>query len=85
MYRTRQRLPGRCSGEVIISEHFGITGGQILHVDNTIAFADRMPYATGVSGVYAGSADCHPAAPVIGAVGHNAAVRILTDLGLPRP
>jgi phytoene dehydrogenase-like protein len=68
-----------------IEEHFGITGGHILHVDNTIAFADRMPYATGVPGVYAGSAGCHPAGSVIGAAGHNAAARILTDLGLPHP
>lgn len=66
-----------------IEEHFGITGGSIFHVDNTIAFADRMPYDTGVDGVYAGSAGCHPAGSVIGAAGHNAAQRILRDLGLP--
>ena len=35
-----------------------------------------------VDGVYAGSAGCHPAGSVIGAAGHNAAVRILTDLGV---
>jgi len=40
-----------------------------------------MPYATGVDGVYAGSAGCHPAGSVIGAAGHNAARRILADLG----
>ncbi|HEX6444515.1 MAG TPA: NAD(P)/FAD-dependent oxidoreductase [Streptosporangiales bacterium] len=68
-----------------IEAHFGITGGHIFHVDNTVAFADRMPYATGVDGVYAGSAGCHPAGSVIGAAGHNAAARILADLGLPRP
>jgi phytoene dehydrogenase-like protein len=68
-----------------IEKHFGITGGHIFHVDNTIAFADRLPYATGVCGVYAGSAGCHPAGSVIGAAGHNAAARILTDLGLPHP
>lgn len=66
-----------------IEEHFGITGGHIHHVDNSVAFAERMPYATGVDGVYAGSAGCHPAGSVIGAAGHNAAARILTDLGLP--
>ncbi|HSR25874.1 MAG TPA: NAD(P)/FAD-dependent oxidoreductase [Candidatus Eisenbacteria bacterium] len=66
-----------------IQEHFGITGGHIHHVDNGVAFADRMPYATGVDGVYAGSAGCHPAGSVIGAAGHNAAQRILRDLGLP--
>ena len=64
-----------------IEEHFGITGGHIHHVDNTVSFTDRMPYATGVDGVYAGSAGCHPAGSVIGAAGHNAARRILTDLG----
>ena len=64
-----------------IREHFGITSANIMHVDNSIAFADRMPYATGVDGVYAGAAGCHPAGSVIGAAGHNAAVQILADLG----
>ncbi|OKI89425.1 phytoene desaturase family protein [Micromonospora sp. CB01531] len=64
-----------------IEAHFGITGGHIHHVDNTVSFTDRMPYATGVDGVYAGSAGCHPAGSVIGAAGHNAAQRILADLG----
>jgi phytoene dehydrogenase-like protein len=63
-----------------IEAHFGITGGHIHHVDNTVSFTDRMPYATGIDGVYAGSAGCHPAGSVIGAAGHNAARRILTDL-----
>ncbi|OLB76224.1 MAG: FAD-dependent oxidoreductase [Actinobacteria bacterium 13_2_20CM_2_71_6] len=66
-----------------IEAHFGITGGHIHHVDNTAAFTDRMPYATGVPGLYAGSAGCHPAGSVIGAAGHNAARRILADLGRP--
>ncbi|HUR73905.1 MAG TPA: NAD(P)/FAD-dependent oxidoreductase [Sporichthya sp.] len=64
-----------------IEARFGITGGHIHHVDNTIAFADRVPYATGLPGLYAGSAGCHPAGSVIGAAGHNAAARILADLG----
>ncbi|MDG4767192.1 NAD(P)/FAD-dependent oxidoreductase [Solwaraspora sp. WMMD406] len=64
-----------------IEAHFGITGGHIHHVDNTFAFTDRMPYATGLPGLYAGSAGCHPAGSVIGAAGHNAARRILRDLG----
>jgi phytoene dehydrogenase-like protein len=67
-----------------IEEHFGITGGHIHHVDNTVSFTDRMPYATGLAGLYAGSAGCFPAGSVIGAAGHNAAQRILADLGLPR-
>lgn len=67
-----------------IEERFGITGGHIHHVDNTVSFTDRMPYATGLHGLYAGSAGCHPAGSVIGAAGHNAARRILTDLDLAR-
>ena len=65
-----------------IEKHFGITGGHIHHVDSTVSFDRRMPYATGLDGLYAGSAGCHPAGSVIGAAGHNAARRILTDLGL---
>ncbi|MGQ0464570.1 MAG: phytoene desaturase family protein [Sporichthyaceae bacterium] len=63
-----------------IASHFGISGGHIHHVDNTVAFDARMPYATGVPGLYAGSAGCHPAGSVIGAAGHNSARRILADL-----
>ncbi len=63
-----------------IERHFGITGGHIHHVDNAVAFADRMPYATGLDGLYACSAGCHPAGSVIGAAGHNAAQRVLRDL-----
>ncbi|HYT10466.1 MAG TPA: NAD(P)/FAD-dependent oxidoreductase [Mycobacteriales bacterium] len=66
-----------------IRAHFGITSANIHHVDNAISFTDRMPYAVGVDGVYAGAAGCHPAGSVIGAAGHNAARRILADLGLP--
>jgi phytoene dehydrogenase-like protein len=66
-----------------IESHFGITGGHIHHVDNTVSFTDRMPYATGLAGLYAGSAGTHPAGSVIGAAGHNAAQQILADLGLP--
>jgi phytoene dehydrogenase-like protein len=64
-----------------IQKHFGITGGHIHHVDNTVAFDERMPYFTGLDGLYAGSAGAHPAGSVIGAAGHNAANRILADLG----
>jgi phytoene dehydrogenase-like protein len=65
-----------------IENHFGITGGHIHHVDNTVAFNDRMPYFTGLDGLYAGSAGAHPAGSVIGAAGHNAAKKILKDLGI---
>jgi phytoene dehydrogenase-like protein len=64
-----------------IEQHFGITGGHIHHVDNAVAFADRIPYATGLPGLYAGSAGCHPAGSVIGAAGWNSAHRVLADLG----
>jgi phytoene dehydrogenase-like protein len=68
-----------------IEEHFGITGGHIHHVDNTVAFTDRIPYDTGLPGFYAGSAGCHPAGSVIGAAGWNSAHRILADIGRGRP
>ena len=65
-----------------IEKHFGITRGHIHHVDNTLAFDQRMPYATPVQGLYSCSAGCHPAGSVLGAAGHNAAQRVLKDLGL---
>ena len=65
-----------------IEEHFGITHGNIDHVDNAVAFADRVPYRTGVDGVYAGGAGCHPAGSVIGCAGHNAARVVMADLGV---
>ncbi|HEX2569888.1 MAG TPA: NAD(P)/FAD-dependent oxidoreductase [Polyangia bacterium] len=64
-----------------IEQHFGITGGHIHHVDNSFGFADRLPYATPIAGVYSASAGCHPAGSVIGAAGHNAAMRLLRDRG----
>jgi phytoene dehydrogenase-like protein len=63
-----------------IEAHFGITGGNIHHIDNAISFTDRMPYRTGLPGVYAGAAGCHPAGSVIGAAGHNVARAVLADL-----
>jgi phytoene dehydrogenase-like protein len=68
-----------------IEAHFGMTRGHIHHVDNAVSFADRMPYFTGISGLYAGGAGCHPAGSVIGAAGHNVAMRVLTDLGRALP
>lgn len=64
-----------------IEQHFGISYGHIHHVDNTFAFDQRMPYATPVPGLYACGAGCHPAGSVIGSAGHNAAMRIIKDLG----
>jgi phytoene dehydrogenase-like protein len=64
-----------------IESHFGISRGHIHHVDNAFGFSDRLPYATPVDGVYSCSAGCHPAGSVIGAAGHNAAMKVLADLG----
>ena len=63
-----------------IEQHFGIHRGHIHHVDNGFGFADRLPYATPIDGLYSCSAGCHPAGSVIGAAGHNAANRVLKDL-----
>ena len=63
-----------------IEQHFGISRGHIHHVDNSFGFADRLPYATPIEGVYSCSAGCHPAGSVIGAAGHNSAERVLEDL-----
>lgn len=62
-----------------LETHFGLTRGHIHHVDNSFGFSDRMPYQTGVPGVYSCSAGTHPGGSVIGAAGHNAAMQILED------
>jgi phytoene dehydrogenase-like protein len=64
-----------------IEAHFGITRGHIHHVDNQFGFADRLPYATPIGGLYSCSAGTHPAGSVIGCAGHNAAMRVLRDFG----
>jgi len=66
-----------------IEQHFGITRGNMHHVDNGFGFDDRLPYGTPVQGLYTCSAGTHPADAVIGAAGHNAAVRLLRDMGKP--
>ena len=65
-----------------IEAHFGIRHGHIHHIDNGVAFDARMPYRTGIDGLYAASAGCHPAGSVIGAAGHNAARQVLDDHGV---
>ncbi len=67
-----------------IERHFGISRGHIHHVDNGFGFNDRLPCATPVGGVYSCSAGTHPAGSVIGCAGHNAAQRVLLDLGLTK-
>lgn len=68
-----------------IERHFGITRGHIQHVDNSFGFADRLPYATPIQGLYSCSSGCHPGGSVIGCAGHNAAMRVLADLGRAAP
>jgi phytoene dehydrogenase-like protein len=53
-------------------------------VDNSFGFSDRLAYATPIDGLYSCSAGTHPAGSVIGAAGHNAAMRVLADLGKPQ-
>jgi phytoene dehydrogenase-like protein len=65
-----------------IERHFGMSYGHIHHLDNTIGFDQRLPYATPIAGLYCCGAGCHPAGSVIGAAGHNAALRVLRDLGV---
>jgi phytoene dehydrogenase-like protein len=64
-----------------LEQHFGLTRGHIHHVDNSFGFADRLPYATPIQGLYSASAGCHPAGSVIGAAGHNAAMQVIKDMG----
>jgi phytoene dehydrogenase-like protein len=64
-----------------IEQHFGISYGHIHHVDNSFGFDQRMSYATPIQGLYSCSAGCHPAGSVIGAAGHNSAMRVIKDLG----
>ncbi len=61
-------------------QHLGTRLGPIHHVHNAFGFADRLPYATPIEGLYSCSAGCHPAGSVIGAAGHNAANRVMKDL-----
>lgn len=65
-----------------IERHFGITRGHIHHIDNKFGFADRLPYETPIQGLFFCGAGCHPAGSVIGAAGHNAAKRVLREMGV---
>jgi phytoene dehydrogenase-like protein len=67
-------------GPAEIEARFGITGGHIFHVDNSLATVDRAPLRPGPDGLYAGAAGCHPAGSVIGAAGWIAAGAVLADL-----
>jgi phytoene dehydrogenase-like protein len=69
-----------------LESHFGVTRGQLHHVDDAVIFGDRLAYATPIGGVYACGAGCAPAGGVFALAGHNAAKRVLADmeLGLER-
>jgi phytoene dehydrogenase-like protein len=59
-------------------------GARATHpLAETRAFGDRAPYATGVQALYSCSAAVHPGGAVVGGAGHNAAMRVLRDLGKP--
>ena len=65
-----------------IETHFGVTRGQLGHVDDTLLFGDRLAPATPVSGLYACGRGCGPAGGVFGVAGLNAARRVLADVEL---
>ena len=60
-----------------------LPAGFIHHIDNIFGFDQRHPYSTPIEGLYSCSAGCHPGGSVIGAAGHNAAVRVARDLDQP--
>jgi phytoene dehydrogenase-like protein len=68
-----------------IESYFGISHGHIHHIDNAYGFADRVPYAQPLAGLFSCSAGCHPAGSVIGASGHNAAQAVLRAMGRKTP
>ncbi|MGC9105397.1 MAG: phytoene desaturase family protein [Thermoprotei archaeon] len=74
-----------------IEAKFGMSGGNIFHVDMTIdALLDMRPlpevsnYRTPVKGLYLCSSSAHPGGGVTGAPGHNAAMAVLEDLSRRR-
>jgi phytoene dehydrogenase-like protein len=65
-----------------IETHFGVTRGQLGHVDDTFLFGDRIPTASPISGLYTCGRGSSPAGGVFGVAGVNAARRVLADLEL---
>ena len=43
-----------------LETHFGVTRGQLSHVDDTFLFGDRLPPTTPVSGLYTCGRGCGP-------------------------
>ncbi|TRM85819.1 FAD-dependent oxidoreductase, partial [Sulfolobus sp. A20-N-G8] len=70
-----------------IESRFGITGGNIFHLDMTpdqlyffrplIGYSD---YTTPIEGLYLCGSGTHPGGGVTGAPGYNAYIKILEDL-----
>ncbi len=65
-----------------LETHFGVTRGQLRHVDDILMFGDRLPYTTPIGGLYACGAGCGPAGDVFAVAGYNAAKLVLADLEL---
>jgi phytoene dehydrogenase-like protein len=63
-----------------LETHFGVTRGHPYHLDESIVFGDRLPYATPIGGLYACGAGCAPAGAMLGVAGYNAAMRVIADL-----
>lgn len=65
-----------------IERTVGLTGGHIFQGEILPAhmWDGRLPYRTGVDGVYLCGAATHPGGSVIGINGRNAAMTVLTDL-----
>ncbi len=79
-------LPGLVEDMLVVAprgieQRFGIRGGHIHHLDNSIAFDRRLGVRdAGLPGVLLAGAGCHPAGSVIGAAGLIAADAVLADL-----
>ena len=65
---------------------FGLRGGSIFHGEQDLAqlafmrpSPDLARYATPVRGLYLCGAGTHPGGGLMGASGHNAAMRVLRD------
>jgi phytoene dehydrogenase-like protein len=65
-----------------IEAHFGVTGGQLNHLDDTLLFGDRLPTATPISGLYSCGRGSGPAGGVVGVAALNASRRVIADLEL---
>ena len=63
-----------------IERTFGIRGGHILHVDHYFMANNRLPYYSGIDGLYFCGAGCHPGGGVSGIPGYNSASQIIKDL-----